>query len=66
MEGGRTGPERGIIPRAIEDIFKHIETDTTPHSKYLVRASYLQIYNEVRSARAAISLPEDCFVLLLI
>jgi Kinesin motor domain len=48
MEGGRTGPERGIIPRAIEDIFKHIETDTTPHSKYLVRASYLQIYNEVR------------------
>eukprot|EP00884_Botryococcus_braunii_P022705 jgi/Botrbrau1/9118/Bobra.0305s0022.1 len=49
MEGGRNGPERGIIPRAIEDIFKHIETDTTPHSKYLVRASYLQIYNEVIS-----------------
>lgn len=47
MEGGRNGPERGIIPRAIEDIFKHIETDTTPHSKYLVRSSYLQIYNEV-------------------
>lgn len=50
VEGpGRTGPHRGIIPRAIDDIFASIENDTTPHSKYLVRASYLQIYNEVIS-----------------
>lgn len=48
MEGARTGPDRGIIPRAVENIFACIENDTAPGSKYLVRASYLQIYNEVR------------------
>ena len=40
-------PGRGIIRRAIEDIFAAIEHDAAPHSKFLVRASYLQIYNEV-------------------
>ena len=51
MEGERDGPQRGIIPRAVEDIFTCIESDTATGSKYLVRASYLQIYNEVcRSA----------------
>jgi len=50
MEGrSMNGPERGIIPRAIEDIFITIENDSAPQSKYLVRASYLQIYNEVIS-----------------
>lgn len=44
-----TGSERGIIPRAIEDIFGYITDDTSPRSKYLVRASYVQIYNEVIS-----------------
>ena len=44
-----TGSERGIIPRAIEDIFQYIADDTSPKSKYLVRASYVQIYNEVIS-----------------
>lgn len=48
MEGEREGPHRGIIPRAVEDIFTCIESDTATGSKYLVRASYLQIYNEVR------------------
>ena len=47
MEGEREGPQRGIIPRAVEDIFTCIESDTATGSKYLVRASYLQIYNEV-------------------
>ena len=51
MEGERDGPQRGIIPRAVEDIFTCIESDTATGSKYLVRASYLQIYNEVRHLR---------------
>jgi Kinesin motor domain len=42
-------PGRGIIRRAIEDVFAAIEHDAAPHSKFLVRASYLQIYNEVRT-----------------
>lgn len=47
MEGDRRGPGRGIIPRAIEDVFATIAAEVSPHSKFLVRASYLQIYNEV-------------------
>lgn len=39
---------RGIIPRAIEDVFGYIQRDTGERCKFLVRASYLQIYNEVR------------------
>lgn len=49
MEGALEGEGRGIIPRAIQDIFHAIQTDTAPSAKYLVRASYLQIYNEVRA-----------------
>jgi hypothetical protein len=34
---------------SVEDIFAAIENDPEPSAtKYLVRASYLQIYNEVR------------------
>lgn len=44
------GPQRGIIPRAIEDVFGFIERDTGERCKFLVRASYLQIYNEVGKA----------------
>ena len=56
--------ERGIIPRAIEDIFGYIQGDTSVRSKYLVRASYVQIYNEVISdllkpERANLSIRED-------
>ncbi|KAK9834774.1 hypothetical protein WJX74_010161 [Apatococcus lobatus] len=49
MEGGSDTVSQGIIPRAIEDMFSSIEHDCAPRSKYLVRASYLQIYNEVIS-----------------
>lgn len=37
---------RGIIPRAIEQIFSHIQKYASPRMRFLVRASYLQIYNE--------------------
>ena len=43
------GTQRGIIPRAIEDIFNFIAADSHARSKYLVRVSYLQIYNETVS-----------------
>ena len=43
------GSQRGIIPRAIEDIFNFIAADSHARSKYLVRVSYLQIYNETVS-----------------
>ncbi|GAB4823415.1 hypothetical protein N2152v2_010461 [Parachlorella kessleri] len=49
MEGEHMGPSRGIIPRAIEDVFGFIQRDTGERCKFLVRASYLQIYNEVIS-----------------
>ncbi|CAD7932320.1 unnamed protein product [Amoebophrya sp. A120] len=35
----------GMIPRAFEHIFRHIQT-TGENSQFLVRASYLEIYNE--------------------
>lgn len=45
MEGVPEPPNlRGITPRAIEHIFRHIEG--TPDKQFLVRASYLEIYNE--------------------
>ncbi|CAM9193777.1 unnamed protein product [Phaeothamnion confervicola] len=40
---------RGIIPRAIEQIFGHIQAHASPRIRFLVRASYLQIYNEAIS-----------------
>ena len=40
---------RGIIPRAIEQIFGHIQRNASPKMRFLVRASYLQIYNETIS-----------------
>lgn len=48
MEGSRQGTGKGLAPRAIEDIFEFIENDSEAHSKFLVRASYFQIYNEVQ------------------
>ena len=35
---------KGILPRSFESIFKQIECDST--KEYLVRASFLEIYNE--------------------
>jgi hypothetical protein len=49
MEGFNSADERGIIPRAIEQIFRHIQSSVSPRMRFLVRASYLQIYNEVIS-----------------
>jgi hypothetical protein len=49
QEGFNSADERGIIPRAIEQIFRHIQTSVSPRMRFLVRASYLQIYNEVIS-----------------
>ena len=49
MEGFNSAEARGIIPRAIEQIFKHIQTSVSHQMRFLVRASYLQIYNEVIS-----------------
>ena len=37
--------QRGIMPRAFEDVFRRIEQDSIK-TQFLVRASYLEIYNE--------------------
>lgn len=42
-------PDRGIVPRAMEEIFKYIEHCPNGKTAFMVRASYLQIYNEVIS-----------------
>ncbi|UXI17922.1 leptin receptor gene-related protein [Sarcoptes scabiei] len=44
MQGTSDPINRGIIPRAFEHIFEAIST--TENSKFLVQASYLEIYNE--------------------
>ena len=45
MMGVADPPENvGVIPRAFGDIFDHIAVNTS--IKFLVRASYLEIYNE--------------------
>jgi len=55
---------RGIIPRAIEQIFGHIQRYASPRMRFLVRASYLQIYNEkisdlLKPERSNLSIRED-------
>ena len=46
MEGDRTVPElKGIIPNSFAHIFGHI-AKADDHLKFLVRVSYLEIYNE--------------------
>ena len=52
MEGFKynsTDPQRGIVPRSSEEIFKYIESSQNANTTFMVRASYLQIYNEVIS-----------------
>jgi len=49
MEGFTSDHHRGIIPRATEEIFNFISTCGNSRTRFLVRASYLQIYNEVIS-----------------
>lgn len=45
---GRESPEelRGVIPRAFHHIFDAITAVANPGKEFLVRASYLEIYNE--------------------
>ena len=40
---------RGIIPRTIESIFSYIESNSNKDTKFIIRAAYLQIYNEMIS-----------------
>ncbi|PWU98668.1 putative kinesin [Trypanosoma cruzi] len=49
MEGFTSEDQRGIIPRAIEEVFTSIEASRHENMRFLVRASYMQIYNEVIS-----------------
>lgn len=37
-------PESGVIPRAVSQIFNHLESQQ--HSEYSVRCSFLELYNE--------------------
>ena len=39
-------PNRGIIQRTIQDIFNFIETTSDENTKFIIRCSFLQIYNE--------------------
>lgn len=51
MEGNHWTDDHcgGIIPRSMDDIFHTISQWKTPQSVFQVRASYLQIYNEIIS-----------------
>ena len=49
MEGfsyKNSSPKKGLIPRAIENIFKYIENNSNSDTTFIIRVSYLQIYNE--------------------
>jgi hypothetical protein len=57
-------PARGIIPRAIEEIFNYIRDEGHPDSTFMIRCSYLQIYNEVisdllKNERTGLKIKED-------
>ena len=49
MEGYDDLDWRGLIPRAVNDLFELIHSTSAPSSHFLVRASYIQIYNETIS-----------------
>ena len=68
MGGGASVPQeekRGIVPRVVENIFNFIEKKNYDESnKYIIRASYLQIYNEsiddlLKTERTNLSIRED-------
>jgi len=55
---------RGIIPRSIEEIFNYIESFSKNDTKFMVRASYLQIYNEgisdlLKPEKSSLQIRED-------
>lgn len=37
---------RGIIPNAMEHIFERVAADSSDETQFLIRCSYLEIYNE--------------------
>ena len=39
-------PKKGLIPRAIENIFEYIENNSNSDTTFIIRVTYLQIYNE--------------------
>ena len=43
-QGSGMFERRGVIPRSIEQIFTHIQQSASTSRRFLVRASYLQIY----------------------
>lgn len=67
MEGftfKNSDPIRGIIPRSIEEVFNYIETNSSSDTKFMVRASYLQIYNEsisdlLKPEKSSLQIRED-------
>ena len=67
MEGFKYSPEdsnRGSIPRCMEEIFKYIQNISNSKTTFMIRASYLQIYNEsicdlLRPDRANLLIRED-------
>eukprot|EP00656_Telonema_subtile_P050471 TRINITY_DN6542_c0_g1_i1.p1 TRINITY_DN6542_c0_g1~~TRINITY_DN6542_c0_g1_i1.p1 ORF type:complete len:842 (-),score=356.70 TRINITY_DN6542_c0_g1_i1:123-2648(-) len=64
MEGLSHTEDRGILPRTVEAIFEHIAVQAGPGRKFLVRAAYLQIYNEaisdlLKPDRQNLSIRED-------
>ena len=46
MEGASTEETSGAIPRIASEIFSYIEKSSNSASKFLVRASFMQVYNE--------------------
>ena len=57
-------PQRGIIPRSMEEIFKFIQMQSSKNTTFMVRVSYLQIYNEIISdllkvERTSLQIRED-------
>jgi kinesin family protein 3/17 len=64
MEGYQGDQLRGIIPRAVDDIFSYIQNKANENARFLVRASYLQIYNDsisdlLRPDRTNLQIRED-------
>lgn len=67
MEGFKykiADPQRGIIPRSMEEIFKFIQMQSSKNTTFMVRVSYLQIYNEnisdlLKSDRNSLQIRED-------
>ena len=47
MEGGNKPEEEGMMPRAFRHIIDKIGLNKNKNKKFLIRATYLEIYNEM-------------------